>query len=101
MPVAGGSIVDLVATLNADATVEDINQALREAADGELKGLLGYTDDPVVSIDFNHCPLSSIADLGCTKVLEGRMVKVLSWYDNEWGYSCRCVDLAKQMAAAL
>jgi glyceraldehyde 3-phosphate dehydrogenase len=99
VPTPNVSLVDLVATLKTSVTPEEINTALKAAADGELKGILGYTEDPVVSIDFNHCPLSSIADLKETRVIEGNMIKVLAWYDNEWGYSCRCVDLAKLIAA--
>ena len=65
---------------------------IKAAADGNLKGILGYNDEPLVSIDFNHDPRSSIFDAGLTKVMEGNMVKVLSWYDNEWGFSCRMLD---------
>ncbi len=94
VPTANVSVVDLVAELATDATADQINAALKEAANGAMKGILNYCDEPLVSIDFNHCPASSTVDALCTKVLEGRMVKVLSWYDNEWGYSNRTVDLA-------
>jgi len=94
VPTPNVSVVDLVASLKSDATADQINEAMKEASEGSLKGILGYTDEPVVSIDFNHCPDSSTFDSGCTKVLNDRMVKVISWYDNEWGYSCRTVELA-------
>ncbi len=70
-----------------------MNAALKAAAEGELKGILGYTEDPVVSTDMLHNPNSSIVDAGMTKVLDGDMLKMVAWYDNEWGYSCRVVDL--------
>ena len=101
VPTPNVSLVDLVCTLNGEATADEVNAAIKELADGELKGILGYTEEPVASIDFNHCPLSSIADLSETKVIGGNMVKILSWYDNEWGYSCRCVDLAKKVDGML
>jgi glyceraldehyde 3-phosphate dehydrogenase len=87
-----------VAELKTDATVETVNGALKAAAEGPMKGILVYCDEPLVSIDFNHCSASSSVDALSTKVLEGRMVKVLSWYDNEWGYSCRTIELAAMMA---
>lgn len=94
VPTPNVSVVDLVAELKTDTTAEAINAALKEAAEGPLKGILNYCDEPLVSIDFNHCSASSSVDSLCTKVLENRMVKVISWYDNEWGYSCRTIDLA-------
>jgi glyceraldehyde 3-phosphate dehydrogenase len=97
VPTPNVSVVDLVATLKSDATAETINAAIKAAADGPLKGILDYYDEPIVSIDFNHCPASSSFDSLCTKVLEDRMVKVISWYDNEWGYSCRTIDLAAKI----
>ncbi|MBN1867277.1 type I glyceraldehyde-3-phosphate dehydrogenase [Candidatus Sumerlaeota bacterium] len=97
VPTPNVSIVDLVAEMKVDVTKEEINAALKAAADGPLKGILDYCDEPLVSIDFNHCPASSTVDALSTKVLESRMVKVLSWYDNEWGYSCRTIDLAAMM----
>ncbi|MFH1369537.1 MAG: type I glyceraldehyde-3-phosphate dehydrogenase [Elusimicrobiota bacterium] len=99
VPTPNVSIVDLTAMLSKPAKAEDINAALKEAAEGPMKGILGYTDEPVVSIDFNHCALSSIVDSKLTKVLEGNMCKVLAWYDNEWGYSNRVVDLIKYMVS--
>ncbi|MBI5408448.1 MAG: type I glyceraldehyde-3-phosphate dehydrogenase [Nitrospirae bacterium] len=93
VPTPNVSVVDLVADLEKEATAETVNAALKEAAAGPLKGILQYCDEPLVSIDFNGNPHSSIVDASVTKVLEGTMVKVLSWYDNEWGYSTRLKDL--------
>ncbi|MDD5356382.1 MAG: type I glyceraldehyde-3-phosphate dehydrogenase, partial [Candidatus Omnitrophica bacterium] len=93
VPVPNVSVVDLTCTLKKEATAEEINKAMQEAANGRMKGILDYTDEPVVSIDFNHCSASSTFDSKFTKVINGNFVKVLSWYDNEWGYSCRVVDL--------
>jgi glyceraldehyde 3-phosphate dehydrogenase len=98
VPTPNVSLVDLVVELKTDATVEAVNGALKAAAEGPMKGILVYCDEPLVSIDFNHCSASSSVDALSTKVLEGRMVKVLSWYDNEWGYSCRTIELAAMMA---
>ncbi len=95
VPVANVSVVDLTALLAKKVTVEEINAALKEAAEGKMKGILGYTGDPVVSVDFNHCSLSSIVDAMCTKVIQDNFIKVLAWYDNEWGYSNRVVDLCE------
>ncbi len=93
VPAPNVSVVDLVVELEKDATAEAINAALKEAADGPLKGILQYTEEPIVSIDLNGNSHSSIFDAPLTKVLDGNMVKVLSWYDNEWGYSSRLKDL--------
>jgi glyceraldehyde 3-phosphate dehydrogenase len=93
VPVPNVSVVDLTCLLSKKATAEEINAAFKEASDGSMKGILGFTMDPVVSVDFNHCTLSSIVDGPSTKVIQDNFVKVLSWYDNEWGYSCRVVDL--------
>ncbi len=98
VPTPNVSVVDLVAVLGKDATTEEVNAALKSAANNGLKGILGYTEDPVVSSDMLHNPNSSIVDAGMTKVLGGNLVKVVSWYDNEWGYSCRVVDLVKFLA---
>jgi len=98
VPTPDVSVVDLVAVLKKDATAEEINAALKAAAEGEMKGILGYTEDPVVSSDMLHNPNSSIVDSAMTKVLGGNLAKVVAWYDNEWGYSCRIVDLVKFMA---
>jgi glyceraldehyde 3-phosphate dehydrogenase len=97
VPTATVSVVDLVADLKKSASVEDVNGALKKAADGKLKGLLVYSDEPLVSSDFRGNSASSIVDGLSTVVLEGKMVKVLAWYDNEWGYSCRVGDLATLM----
>jgi glyceraldehyde 3-phosphate dehydrogenase len=98
VPTSTVSVVDLVADLKKAATVETINDALRQAADDKMKGILAYCDEPLVSSDFRGNSASSIVDAMSTVVLEGKMAKVLSWYDNEWGYSCRVGDLAKLMA---
>ena len=93
VPTPDVSVVDLVAVLKKDATSADVNSALKSAADGPLKGILAYTEEPVVSTDMLHNPNSSIVDAELTKVLGGNLVKVVAWYDNEWGYSSRVVDL--------
>ena len=93
VPTANVSIVDLVVETEKNVTVDEVNNALKAAADGELKGILAYTDEPLVSIDFNGNPNSSIVDLASTNVIGDNMVKILSWYDNEMGYSHRIVDL--------
>ncbi|MDP2956741.1 MAG: type I glyceraldehyde-3-phosphate dehydrogenase [Longimicrobiales bacterium] len=93
VPTPDVSVVDLVAEVEKDTTVDEVNAAFRAAASGPMKGILGVSDEPLVSIDYTGDPRSSIVDLKSTNVLDGRMVKVLSWYDNEWGYSQRVVDL--------
>jgi glyceraldehyde 3-phosphate dehydrogenase len=93
VPTPNVSAVDFVAILDKATTTEEVNAALKAAAEGEMKGILGYTEDPVVSTDMLHNPNSSIVDSAITKVLDGNLVKILAWYDNEWGYSCRVVDL--------
>jgi len=93
VPTPNVSVVDLVADIEKETTAEAVNAALKEAAEGPMKGILQYCVEPLVSIDFNGNPHSSILDASLTKVLEGKMVKVLSWYDNEWGYSSRLKDL--------
>jgi len=98
VPVADGSIVDLTAVLGKDVTVESVNAAVKAAADGPLKGILQYTDDPIVSSDVVGNSHSSVFDSLATIVIRDRMVKVLSWYDNEWGYSCRTADLMAKVA---
>jgi glyceraldehyde 3-phosphate dehydrogenase len=95
VPTPNVSVVDLTCLLGKKVTVEEINAAMKEASEGNLKGILGYTEDPVVSVDFNHCVLSSILDAKSTKVIQDDFVKILSWYDNEWGYSNRVVDLCE------
>ncbi len=93
VPVPDGSVVDLVAVLNQNVTVDEVNRAVREAADGPMDGILEYSTDPIVSADIVGNPHSSIFDSPLTMVTGGNLVKVISWYDNEWGYSSRVVDL--------
>ena len=101
-PVPTGSVVDLVFQASRDVTVEEINEAISSKADrGPLEGILQYTEDPIVSSDIVRSPYSSIFDSQLTMVIEGRTVKVLSWYDNEWGYSNRVVDLAERVLVGL
>ena len=95
VPTPNVSVVDLAAILDRKTTAEEVNAVLREAADGPLKGILAISDEPLVSIDFRGNPNSSILDSAYTKVMDGDFVKLLSWYDNEWGYSSRCVDLLR------
>mgnify|MGYP000008687268 FL=1 len=97
VPTPNVSVVDLVFEAARDTSVEEINDAIRSAADGKLKGILGYTDEKLVSSDFNHDPHSSVFHMDQTKVMEGRMVRILSWYDNEWGFSNRMSDTAVAM----
>lgn len=98
VPTPNVSVVDLVVNLRKKADVDKINAALKKASKGALKGVLGYEESPLVSIDYNGNPLSSIVDASCTKVLDGNMAKVLSWYDNECGFSNRVVDLMQLIA---
>jgi glyceraldehyde 3-phosphate dehydrogenase len=98
VPTPNVSVVDFNAILKTETTTEAVNAALKEAAAGPLKGILGYTEDPVVSTDMLHNSNSSIVDAQLTKVLGGNLVKVVSWYDNEWGYSVRVVDLVAFLA---
>ena len=98
VPTPNVSLVDVVITLERAATTEEVNQALKDAANGELKGILAFSEEPLVSIDFRGNPHSSIVDAENTKVIDGTLVKILSWYDNEWGYSCRVRDLVKFIA---
>ena len=98
VPVSDGSLVDLVCELEKDTTVEEINAAMKAAANGPLKGILEYTEDPIVSTDVIDNPHSSVFDALSTTVMGGNFIKILSWYDNEWGYSNRVVDLLKKMA---
>jgi len=97
VPTPNVSIVDLVAELGKTAAVEEVNAALKKASEGPLKGIMQYSEEPIVSCDLNGNEHSSIVDAPSTMVLEGRMAKVLSWYDNEWGYSCRLRDLILYM----
>jgi glyceraldehyde 3-phosphate dehydrogenase len=97
VPIPVGSIVDFTALLEKEVSAEEINAAMKEAAEGVLKGILEYTEDPIVSADIVGNPASSIFDAKSTSVMQGNMAKVVSWYDNEWGYSCRCIDLMKKI----
>jgi glyceraldehyde 3-phosphate dehydrogenase len=100
VPTPNVSVVDLSAVVEKATTGEEVNAALRAAAEGPLKGILAMSDEPLVSIDFRGNPNSSIIDSAYTKVMDGDLVKVVSWYDNEWGYSSRCVDLLRKLVAA-
>jgi len=101
VPTANVSLVDLTVTVERDCDDKAVNAAMKKAAEGELKGILQYCDQPLVSIDFNGNPHSSILDAPLTKVLGKRLVKVFSWYDNEWGYSCRLADVSALVAGKL
>jgi glyceraldehyde 3-phosphate dehydrogenase len=96
-PVATGSLVDLVCDTSRETSAEEVNAAMKEAAAGPLDGILRYTEDPIVSTDIVTDPYSSVFDAEQTTVVDGKFVKVLSWYDNEWGYSKRCVELAEKV----
>jgi glyceraldehyde 3-phosphate dehydrogenase len=98
VPTPNVSIVDFVAEVAKNTTKEEVNVAMKKAADGPLRGILQYSEEPLVSVDFRGNSHSSILDAPYTSVIEGNMVKLLSWYDNEWGYSCRVVDLIKYVA---
>ena len=92
VPTINVSVVDLTFVASRATTIDEVNAVVKAAADGPMEGILGYNDRPLVSIDFNHDPRSSIFDAGLTRVMEGNLVKVLSWYDNEWGFSNRMLD---------
>ena len=98
-PVVTGSVVDLTCDLAGETTADEINAAIREAADGPMRGILAYTEEPIVSTDIVKDPHSSIFDAGQTVVMDGRMLKVIAWYDNEWGYCSRCLELAARVAS--
>jgi len=98
VPVPDGSMVDLTAVLSRNTTAEEINAAMKAAAQGPLKGILAYTEDPIVSADIIGDPHSSIFDAQSTMVLDGNLAKVVSWYDNEWGYSCRLADMVVEVS---
>jgi len=100
VPTINVSAVDLTFVAERDTTVDEINDVLRAASEGPLKGVLAYNDEPLVSVDFNHDPHSSTYDAGLTKVMEGNLVKVLSWYDNEWGFSNRMLDITVALVNA-
>ncbi|MBT7483435.1 aldehyde dehydrogenase, partial [Candidatus Peregrinibacteria bacterium] len=97
VPTPTVSVVDLVVTLNKSATAESVNAALKAAAEGPLQGILAYSEKPLVSIDYKGNPHSSIVDSLATMSIGDNMVKILAWYDNEWGYSCRMVDLVGRL----
>ena len=97
VPTPNVSVVDLVALLDRKVTAEEVNAALKGAADGAMKGIMQFVTEPLVSIDFRGNPHSSIIDAAYTKVMDDDFVKVMAWYDNEWGYSNRCVDLLKKL----
>ena len=99
VPTPNVSVVDLVVELEKDTTVDELNAEIKKAAEGKMKGILQYCDEPLVSVDFNGNPHSSIFDAGSTSLIGGNMVKILSWYDNEWGFSNRMVDLLKIVTA--
>jgi glyceraldehyde 3-phosphate dehydrogenase len=101
VPVPDGSTVDLVVELDQEVTVDQVNAAVKAAADGPLRGIIEYTEDPIVSTDIIGNPHSSIFDAGGTQVMGGNLVKVMSWYDNEWGYSNRVVDLIERLAEVI
>jgi glyceraldehyde 3-phosphate dehydrogenase len=94
VPTINVSVVDLSFVAERETSIEEINSIMRDASEGDLKGVLDYNDEPLVSIDFNHDPASSVYDAGLTKVMQGTLVKVCSWYDNEWGFSNRMLDTA-------
>jgi glyceraldehyde 3-phosphate dehydrogenase len=101
VPTPNVSIVDLVATVEKSTNVDGVNAAMRAASEGGLAGILGYEESPLVSVDYIGDPRSSIVDALSTAVVDGNLVKVVSWYDNEWGYSSRCVDLARRLSEHL
>ena len=94
VPTPTVSTVDMVVETEKNVTIKDVNQALKKAAEGELRGIMGYTEELLVSMDYKGNPLSSIIDSDLTNVMHDNMVKVVTWYDNEWGYACRTVDMA-------
>lgn len=100
VPTINVSVVDLTFVAERETSIEEINRVMKEASEGGLKGILAYNDEPLVSIDFNHDPASSTYDAGLTKVMGGTLVKVLAWYDNEWGFSNRMLDTALAFARA-
>jgi glyceraldehyde 3-phosphate dehydrogenase len=101
IPTPNVSLTDLVCELKTKATAEEVNAALKEASEGSMKGILGYSEEPLVSVDYKQDPRSSIIDGLSTMTIEDNMVKVVSWYDNEWGYSCRTVDLVNYVAKSI
>jgi len=101
VPTPNVSLIDLVFVPSRETSPEEINAAIRAAADGPMKGILGYDDIPLVSIDYNHDSRSSIVAIDKTNVIDGRLVRVMTWYDNEWGFACRMIDTAVAMGRFL
>ena len=101
VPTPTVSVVDFVAQVEKPTSKEEVNHLLKEAAEGKMKGILGFCEEPLVSMDFKGDARSSIIDADSTMVIGGNMVKVIAWYDNEWGYSCRVADLALMMSKSL
>ena len=101
VPTANVSLIDLVFTPSRPTDAEEVNAAIRAAADGPMEGVLGYDSVPLVSVDYNHDPRSSIAAVDKTKVIDGELVRVMAWYDNEWGFACRMIDTAREMGRFL
>ena len=99
VPTPNVSLVDVVMDVDKQTTAEEVNRALKDAANEELNGILAFCEEPLVSVDFKGNSNSSIVDAEYTKVIDGNMIKILSWYDNEWGYSCRVRDLIKYISA--
>ncbi|WP_374337364.1 type I glyceraldehyde-3-phosphate dehydrogenase [Leeia sp.] len=99
VPTINVSMVDLAVVLKRNTDKNEVNQLMADAASGKMKGIIDYNDEPLVSVDFNHTPASSIFDSTLTKVLDGNLLNVSAWYDNEWGYSCRMLDAAKALMA--
>jgi glyceraldehyde 3-phosphate dehydrogenase len=95
------SLIDLVFTPGKATSAEEVNAAIKAAADGQLKGILGYDEIPLVSVDYNHDPRSSIVAIDKTNVIDERLVRVMTWYDNEWGFACRMLDTAAAMGKFL
>ena len=99
VPASAISVVDIVFEVKKNTTKEEVNEALKKVAEGSMKGILGFCDEPLVSVDFKQDSRSSVIDSLSTMVMDGNMVKVLSWYDNEWGYSNRAIDLIEYVIA--
>jgi glyceraldehyde 3-phosphate dehydrogenase len=98
VPTPNVSVVDFVAEVERDTSKAEVNETMRKAADSTMHGILAYTEEPLVSMDFNKNPHSSIVDATITNVIDKRLVKVIAWYDNEWGYSCRVRDLIEYIS---
>jgi glyceraldehyde 3-phosphate dehydrogenase len=101
VPLLNASLTDCVFEVQRETTIKEVNSLLKAASEGELKGILGYEERPLVSIDYKDDPRSSIIDALSTMVVDGTQVKILAWYDNEWGYSCRMAELARKVAVSI